>query len=123
MVLESFIRAKTITWEGKPILLAIHLVRQASSGGTRDSPTNRTNRSAGGLLSAGLSSAKSRMPDTMGLTKYMSKMEYMYTKWNTKASARKRVLGKRAILERCGRECADARRYALLKVADELDSQ
>jgi hypothetical protein len=43
-------------------------------------PTNNTKRSAGARLDGGLWISNRRMPETMGLTKYISKIENMYTK-------------------------------------------
>lgn len=46
------------------------------------------------------------MPETMGLTKYMSKMENMYTKWKTRAIARKRNRGEPAMVAVCAMRLA-----------------
>lgn len=74
----------------------------------RNLPTNKTSLSAGALLGGGRSTLNSRMPETTGLTKYMSKIEKMYIRWKTMAKARNRKRGKRAMVG-ARREASDDR--------------
>lgn len=63
-------------------------------------PTSNTSRSAGALVS--LSTWNRDMPDTIGLTKYTSKMENMDAIWKIIAMARNLARDDAAMLAECG---------------------
>lgn len=87
--LESLVGSKTVAC-GQTVLACVLFLYEPRVFREVDKPTKSTSLSAGALLAGGiLGTENSRMPDTTGLTKYMSKMDAKETRWKMIAMAKK----------------------------------